>query len=472
MSEIKRVWSDKKTTWNNKEQVWLKDWELKKYDGEWKDVEWNIDVYEGSAFETLPWSAELDTYDSNTPEFIWTVEDWIEAAYVFKDWDGTVLKSGKVKDWETPVAPTDPTREATVQYTYTFAWWNPTVWPITKSTEYVATYTATVNNYTVTIAVNDNTMWSVDVNSVTVPYWTEATADGNELTIGETTITATAESWYEFVEWTNVWIITNDSTITANFQAVVPPTPTGQFSNAAMYWDEQGEWDATSWTVLFADNREDADRVEIEFSYDDEQNQWNGSVRWYWVYDPDGWEAQPSTTSLITMLEWISWEVLAAAFYNWASYPNCEGEIDSTLISALDTAWESNESSDWNAAANIIADAETQWTPLIEDTTIWVDTISAPVPSSVTLEEWANTTVRINYTPTNATPTAILDGAGITVESDDENVAYWYIDWVSWDWECTIYVEWYTVGTATLTIQTWDGSQTQTLSVEVTSAQV
>ena len=52
--------------------------------------------------------------------------------------------------------------------------------------------------------------------------------------------------------------------------------------------------------------------------------------------------------------------MLAAAFYNWASYPNCEGEIDSTLISALDTAWESNESSDWNAAANIIADAETQ----------------------------------------------------------------------------------------------------------------
>ena len=469
MSEIKRVWSSKKTTWNDKEQVWLKDGELKKYDWQWKDVEGDIQVYEGSAFETLPWTAELDTYDSNTPEFIGTVEDWIEAAYVFKDWDWTVLKSGKVKDWETPVAPADPTREATAQYTYTFAWWNPTVWPITKSTEYIATYTATVNNYTVTIAVNNAEYGSVDENSVEVAYGTEILIDANTVTIGETTVTATAESWYEFTEWTwlpNLWIVVANCTITANFQAVVPPTPTGQFSSAAMYWEDEND----SWTVLFADNRDEADRVEIAFPEDPETHLLNVSVTWYWVYDPDGWEAQPSTTSLITMLEWISWEVLAAAFYNWASYTWAPWLIDSTLISALDTAWESNETSDWNAAANIIADAETQWTPLITENVIWVDTISAPVPSSVTLEEWATTTVRVDYTPTNATPSAIIDGAGITVESDDESVAYGYVDWVSWDWECTISVYWYTVGTATLTIQTVDGSQTQTLSVTVTAA--
>ena len=135
MSEIKRVWSSKKTTWNNKEQVWEKDWELKTYDWEWKDVDGDIQVYEGSQFETLPWEAELDTYDSNSPEFIGTVEDWIEAAYIFKDWDWTVLKSWKVKDGWTPVPPANPSREH-----YDFTGWSPEVWPIYKSTEYIAQY--------------------------------------------------------------------------------------------------------------------------------------------------------------------------------------------------------------------------------------------------------------------------------------------------------------------------------------------
>ena len=201
MSVIKRVWSSKKTTWNWKEQVWDKDWKLKKYDWEWRDVEWDIQVYD-TQWETLSWDAELDTYDSNTPTFIWTVEDWIEAAYEFKDWDGTVLKTGSVKDGWTPVPPSDPTREPSWWYTYTFSGWNPEVWPITKSTEYIAQYEATAIEYTVSIAPNSSAFWSVDVSEVTANYGTTISTSWAELTIWETTITATPESWYHFVSWT------------------------------------------------------------------------------------------------------------------------------------------------------------------------------------------------------------------------------------------------------------------------------
>ena len=58
---------------------------------------------------------------------MYTWESGDEATYTFKDWDGTVLKTGKVDEGTAPTPPADPSREATAQYTYTFAGWNPTV---------------------------------------------------------------------------------------------------------------------------------------------------------------------------------------------------------------------------------------------------------------------------------------------------------------------------------------------------------
>lgn len=147
MWQPKRVWSNNKTVWDGKKSVWLQDWELKTYDGNWEDAGSDLQTY-WNQWEEVSEDAILDVYDSNTPEPIWTPEDWIEATYTFKDYDGTVLKTGKVKDGETPIAPADPTREH-----YIFQWWNPTVWPISKNTEFVAVYIP--ENYTFTINVEN-----------------------------------------------------------------------------------------------------------------------------------------------------------------------------------------------------------------------------------------------------------------------------------------------------------------------------
>ena len=175
MWQPKRVWSNKKTVWDGKKSVWLQDWVLKTYDGNWENAWSDLQTY-WNQWEEVSDDAILDVYDSNTPEPIGTAEDWVRATYTFKDYDGTVLKTGTVEDWWTPVAPTDPTREATVEYTYTFAWWSPAVWPIAKNTVYTATYTATPN---VTLTINDalsDTTGTVG-GTVTV-YFTKTWASG------------------------------------------------------------------------------------------------------------------------------------------------------------------------------------------------------------------------------------------------------------------------------------------------------
>lgn len=163
---------------------------------------------------------EMWVYDTNEATELFTWESGDKVSYVFKDWDGTVLKEWKVKEWTKPTAPADPTRAATAQYTYTFAGWNPTVEKITKKTTYIATYTSTVNEYTVTIASNDVSYGTVDENSLTVAYGTAISASDNVLTIGETEVTATAETGYVFSSW---WVlpatVTWNLTITATFEA-------------------------------------------------------------------------------------------------------------------------------------------------------------------------------------------------------------------------------------------------------------
>ena len=167
---------------------------------------------------------EMWVYDTDSPTDLFTWEDGDEVSYVFKDWDWTVLKEWKIKEWTAPTPPADPTREATAQYTYTFAGWNPTVWNISKKTTYTATYTTTVNTYTVTIASNDTDYWTVDESSLTVEYGTSISTSDNVLTIGETEVTATAESGYEFTSWgTLPATVTENLSITATFSAVTPP---------------------------------------------------------------------------------------------------------------------------------------------------------------------------------------------------------------------------------------------------------
>ena len=284
---LKRLWDTE-----NKKIVWaIPTWDPHTKLQVWTNDDWSkLYVYDSSKWVELanPQTHDVETYWpvwksledemvgyylTNEPTDLYNWDSGDEVAYTFKDYDGTVLKTGKVDEGTAPTPPADPTREATAQYTYTFAGWNPTVWPISKKTTYTATYTATVNKYditfvdedwtteldsqeldywatpvyagetptkeataqytytfsgwtpdiatvtwdatytatyssevnqyTVSIASDDAEKGSVDVDSVTVDYGTTISASSNVLTIGETEITATAETWYAFDSWTD-----------------------------------------------------------------------------------------------------------------------------------------------------------------------------------------------------------------------------------------------------------------------------
>lgn len=272
----KRVWSGKKLLFSWKKAIWEKDWKVWVFDPNFKEVD-SWEFYSPNKWDNLPDNAELQVYDDKDAfktVDIGTFEDWLESTYKFVDWDGTILKQGKVKDGETPVAPADPTREPTAQYTYTFTGWNPTVWPINKNTTFSAVYSSTVNTYTVTFDVNDADYGSVSPASVAnVPYWTAISSSDNVITVWETTVTATASEWYQFSSWgTLPATVTWNVTITATFeQSAVPvniiwdtnklaggyadPTLTGSITagNSIFYWYSDKWEDYYMDAVFYAD---------------------------------------------------------------------------------------------------------------------------------------------------------------------------------------------------------------------------
>ena len=131
----------------------------------------------------------------------------------WKNWDGTVLET----DNDAPYGATPtydgatPTRPATAQYSYTFNGWTPDVTAVTGNAVYTATYTETVNTYTVTWKNWDGTVLETDTN---VPYGTTPAYDG-----AEPTKPSTAENYYVFVGWTpNIVPVSGNADYTAVFE--------------------------------------------------------------------------------------------------------------------------------------------------------------------------------------------------------------------------------------------------------------
>lgn len=241
---LKRLWDteNKKIVWavdksdpKKAYQVWTNDDGSKLYI--YKKNGWvELDQTKEDVKEYWPvWKALDDEtvgyYLTNVPTDLYNWDSGDEVAYRFMNWT-TVLQSWKVDEWETPEYTGDtPTKSATAQYTYTFSWWKPTVWPIYKKTDFKAQFDSEVNIYDITIFTNDRGYGSVDKGSVTrVPYGTKLSTDDNVLTIWEGTesveVTATANDGYVFSSWWDVpatvtWAIT----ITATFEAETPVEP-------------------------------------------------------------------------------------------------------------------------------------------------------------------------------------------------------------------------------------------------------
>ena len=127
----------------------------------------------------------------------------------FLNEDGSVFEEGVWDYGCLPLISAEPTKEATAQYTYTFAGWTPTVTNVMGDATYTATFTQTVNTYTITWLYDDETL----IDKTTVEY-------GIVPTHADASKAATAEYTYTFTGWTPELVsVTGDATYKATFSA-------------------------------------------------------------------------------------------------------------------------------------------------------------------------------------------------------------------------------------------------------------
>ena len=138
----------------------------------------------------------------------------------FVDDDGkTVLQSGEVEYGATPkYEGEEPTKAADKQYTYTFDVWTPEISTVEKEITYTATYTKTVNKYTITWKNGDTTLKTEQVEYGKTPAY-----DG-----AEPTKAADDKYEYKFNGWEpTIAAVSGDATYTAAFtQTEIKPEET------------------------------------------------------------------------------------------------------------------------------------------------------------------------------------------------------------------------------------------------------
>ena len=130
----------------------------------------------------------------------------------WKNADDTILETDKDVPYGTMPSfdGATPAKAATAQYTYTFAGWAPAVASVTGDVTYTATFTDTVNQYTVTFKDENGDVLKTEE----VAYGSGATAPADPVK------EADAEYHYAFSGWDKDFsAVTGDLTVTATYTA-------------------------------------------------------------------------------------------------------------------------------------------------------------------------------------------------------------------------------------------------------------
>ena len=128
----------------------------------------------------------------------------------WKDDLGNVIDTTEVEFGSLPTHD-DPTKAATAQYTYTFNGWTPEIVAVTGEATYTATFSSTVNKYTIT--------WKDDLGNV---IDTTEVEYGALPTHADPSKAATAQYTYTFAGWTpEIVAVTGEATYTATFGSTV-----------------------------------------------------------------------------------------------------------------------------------------------------------------------------------------------------------------------------------------------------------
>ena len=131
----------------------------------------------------------------------------------FENYDGKELVSLHMKDGEKPEYKGEtPTKPADAQYTYTFAGWDKEIVAVSGNATYVATFTATVNKYTIAFKNGTDVLQSTEVEYGETPAYTGATP----------TKAADAQYTYTFKGWdAEIVAVTGAATYNATFTSTL-----------------------------------------------------------------------------------------------------------------------------------------------------------------------------------------------------------------------------------------------------------
>ena len=198
-------------TWNNADGTTIKTdtvayGETPKYTGDTPKK----DSDEQYSYEFKGWTPEIEKVTGNqtyTAVFEPSVRSY---TVTWQDYDGTELKTDKVKYGETPVYDGEtPKRESTDEYTYTFTGWDPEITAVTGDVTYKAQYKAEKKKYTIT--------WKNEDGSV-ISTSEAAYGEKPEFTGDQPTKAADKEYEYTFTGWDpEIKEVTGDQTYTAQF---------------------------------------------------------------------------------------------------------------------------------------------------------------------------------------------------------------------------------------------------------------
>ena len=132
-----------------------------------------------------------------------------QCTYTFVDEDGTVLSEGTGKKGSTIVAPANPTKASTDEFSYEFIGWDKEVGKLESDITFIAQYKEVKRKYTVKFLNHDESVLkeeSVEYGSLPTAPATPTKADTDEFS-------------YEFVGWDKeVVAVTGDVTYTAKFE--------------------------------------------------------------------------------------------------------------------------------------------------------------------------------------------------------------------------------------------------------------